>query len=222
MSPKPDELLQEAVQMHQSSQFEKGFKLAEKARKSFLKDKRPDRAIESLRVMADCVINQHNLKRAKQLYEELLDEAKHLPNKWYESAASWGLGQVAAHQMDYTSASEWFRKGLGLAESIADQWYTAWNAFGLGNSLRGLGNLSDAKSNLEQALSSFQAQNQQTFVSWVQRVYSELGGDIQSSVQQDARPWLCPMCGSKFTPQMATILRSGKIVSCEYCGTSVG
>jgi tetratricopeptide (TPR) repeat protein len=222
MSPTPDELLQEAVKMHQSSQFEKGFKLSEKARKSFLKDKRVDRAIEALRVMADCVINQRNLEKAKKLYEQLLAEATRLANKWYEAAASWGLGQVAAHQMDYASASKWFSKGLNLAEGIADQWYTAWNAFGLGNALRGLGRLSEARTNLEQALSSFQAQNQQTLASWVQRAYSEIGGDLQSGVQQEAKLWLCPMCGSKFNPQMAAILRSGKMVTCEYCGTSVG
>jgi tetratricopeptide (TPR) repeat protein len=222
MSPKPEELLQEAVQMHQSSKFEKGFKLAEKARKTFLKDKRPDRAIEALRVMADCVINQRNLEKAKQLYEQLLQEAKSLANKWYESAASWGLGQVAAHKMDYKSASEWFEKGLSLAESIADQWYTAWNAFGLGNSLRGLGQLAEARSNLDQALSSFQAQNQKTLASWVQRVYSELVGELQLGEQREAKIWLCPMCGSKYSPQVAASLRSGKMVTCEYCGTSVG
>jgi tetratricopeptide (TPR) repeat protein len=222
MSPTPEENLQEAVQMHQTSQFDRGFKLAEKSRKSFQKDKRPDRAIEALRVMADCVINKRDLKKAKQLYEELLQEAKNIANHWYEAAASWGLGQVAAHQMDYTTASEWFKKGLSLAESIADQWYTAWNAFGLGNSLRGLGQLSEARSNLEQAMSSFQAQNQQTLASWVQRVFTEIGGEIQSGDPAEAKKWLCPMCGSKFSPQMATTLRSGKIVTCEYCGTSVG
>ena len=222
MSPTPDEILQEAAQMHQASQFEKGYKLAEKARKSFQKDNRPDRAIEALRVMADCIINKRDLKRAKQLYEELLKEAVNLANRWYEAAASWGLGQVAAHQMDYTTASEWFKKGLGLAESVADQWYTAWNAFGLGNSLRGLGHLSEARSSLEQALSSFQAQNQQTLASWVQRVFTELGGEIQSGDQPEAKKWLCPMCGSKFNPQLASSLRSGKMITCEYCGTSVG
>jgi tetratricopeptide (TPR) repeat protein len=221
MSPEADELLQQAAKMHQESQFEKGFKLAEKARKLFLKNELPERAIEALRVMADCVINQRDLKKAKQLYERLLNEARKMANRWYESAASWGLGQVAAHKMDYSAASKWFSKGLMLAESVADQWYTAWNAFGLGNSLRGLGQLSEAKSNLEHALSSFQAQNQQTMVSWVQRVYSELGGEIQSPVNE-AKKWLCPMCGSKFNPQMAAVLRSGKMVTCEYCGTSLG
>jgi len=219
MSSNPETLLQEAVQLHQSSQFQRGFKLAEKARNAFLDDKRPERAVEALRIMADCTINQRNLDKAKQLYEELLEEA---PSKWYQSAASWGLGQVAAHRMDYTIASNWFRKGLNLAESIADQWYTAWNAFGLGNSLRGIGQLSEAKGNLQKALSSFQAQNQQTFASWVERAYSEIAGDSQLRDRKEAKPWLCPMCGSKFSPELAQKLRSGHIIACEYCGTSVG
>lgn len=219
MSPTPEELLHEAVQNHQASKFDKCIKAAEKARKKFQKAGRVDQAIEALRVMADCTINARDLKKAEKLYQSLLEEGGEMSNPWYQSAAMWGLGEVALHRMDYSTAANFFTTGLEIARSIADKWYAAWNAFGLANALRGLARLDEAKPLLNEAIRGFRALDKATYVSWAERILNAMGGEVASG---ESKVWLCPMCGSKFSASQAEQLKKGKIATCEYCNTSVG
>lgn len=216
----PEALLQEAVRFHQTSEFKKGLKTAEKARKEFLKDKNPSRAIEALRVMGDCAINAREFKQAQKLYDELMSEAVSTSNLFYQAAACWGLGQLSSHKMQYQDARDSFETGLKIARKIADKWYTGWNAFGMGNASRGMGNLDEAKPLYNEAIQAFQSMNQSNLVIWVERALNDIGGELSGSAE--AKVWLCPMCGSKFSVNQVEVLKRGKSVSCEYCGTTVG
>jgi tetratricopeptide (TPR) repeat protein len=218
----PEELLQEAVQMHQTSNFKKGIKLAEKARKQFLKDGNGSRATEALRVMADCTINARDLKKARKLYNQLLTEAVDISSMFYQAAAHWGLGQVFSHEMNYSDAAESFTAGLLVARKIADKWYTGWNAFGVGNACRGMGKLEDAKPFYQEAVDAFQSMNQTNLVTWVDRAFKDVGGERVEELPKGTKIWLCPMCGSKFKTSQVDVLKKSKPVSCEYCGTTVG
>ncbi|MBE0525635.1 MAG: tetratricopeptide repeat protein [Candidatus Thorarchaeota archaeon] len=223
MSPSAEEHLQEAVSCHQASDFKKGIKEAEKARKNFQKDGRTDRAIEALRVMGDCTLNARELKNAQKIYENLLQEGASISNLWFQAAANWGLGQVALHKMDYSSAFQHFQRGLEQAQSVADNWYTAWNAFGIGNALRGLARLEEAKSSYQSALQAFRSANQPTFVKWVENTLKEIGAEVpEDDTSDDLRIWLCPMCGSKLKAKQASSLKDGKMTTCGYCGTAIG
>ncbi|MHA1909779.1 MAG: tetratricopeptide repeat protein [Candidatus Thorarchaeota archaeon] len=220
MSPGPEDLLHEAVRLHQASDFKKGFKSAEEARKKFLKEGLLARATEALRVMGDCAVNARDLKKAQNLYGQLLAEAASTSNIFHQSAAQWGLGQVSSHRMDYRGAELAFSAGLKLAQKIADRWYTGWNAFGLGNAYRGTGRLDDAKDMYNEAVTAFRSMNQDSLVTWVERALNEIGGD--ATTPEQPKMWLCPLCGSRFNSSQAETLKRGKTVTCEYCGTSVG
>lgn len=219
MSPSPEEHLQEAVRLHQASDFKKGIKESEKARKKFQKEGRTDRAIEALRVMGDCTLNARDLKNAQKIYEDLLNEGANISNLWFQAAANWGLGQVSLHKMDYATALGYFESGLEEARSIADNWYTAWNAFGSGNALRGCARLEEAKKFYQEALQAFRTLNQSAIVTWVERALAEIGAEVP---KEEIRLWLCPMCGSKLNQNQASTLRNGKMATCEYCGTTIG
>ncbi|MHA1964494.1 MAG: tetratricopeptide repeat protein [Candidatus Thorarchaeota archaeon] len=224
MTPTPEELLQESSRLHSVAEFKKGMKTAEKARKKFQKAGRVDRAIEALRIMGDCVVNMHELKKAEKLYNELLEEGLGISNKWYQAASHWGLGQVSFRRMDYPNAVKHFEKGLELARSIADKWYVAWNAFGLALALRGLARLTEARPLLQEAITVFNELDQTSTQSWAEKALQEISGETE--VEQDAldeiRIWLCPMCGSKFNGEQVSDLKSRKIITCEYCGTISG
>jgi tetratricopeptide (TPR) repeat protein len=223
MSPSGEEHLQEAVRCHQSSDFKKGIKEAEKARKKFQKDGRTDRAMEALRVMGDCTLNARELKKAQKIYADLLQEGADISNLWFQSAANWGLGQIALHKMTYPIAFQHFQRGLEQAQSVADNWYTGWNAFGLGNALRGLARLDEATQSYELALRAFRAGNQSTFIKWVENTLKQMGADVPDEGHSGGLPiWLCPMCGSKLTMQQGTQLKAGRMTTCEYCGTTIG
>ncbi|NHI82816.1 MAG: hypothetical protein EAX81_00745 [Candidatus Thorarchaeota archaeon] len=221
MSPEPEELLQEAISMHQSSKFDKCIKAAEKAHKKFQKSGQIDRAVEALRVMGDCTLNAHNLKKAQTIYENLHREGIKIDNYWYQSAAKWGLGQVALRRLDYSTAVQLFEQGLTLARTTADAWYTAWNAMGLASAYRGTGRLEEARSLLEEAVYNFRKTNQSKYVQWAEKSLTEIGGEIQSGPPVEMQPYLCPMCGSRFNVEQAKKLRKGKLVTCEYCGTAI-
>ncbi len=218
MSSKAEEHLQEAYAHHRSGDFKKGIKSAESARKQFVKEGLTARALEALRVMADCAVNARDMQKATNLYAQLLEEGEKNNMVFFQAAANWGLGEVASHSMNYKVASGHFETGLGLAKSIADKWFTAWNAFGLGKAYRGLGRLEDARVLLTEALNVFKELNESRFVTWVEKLLKDIGGESHT----DEKVWLCPMCGSKFSKNQAESLRSGKVVTCEYCGTSVG
>ncbi|MFW9788075.1 MAG: tetratricopeptide repeat protein [Candidatus Thorarchaeota archaeon] len=224
MSPTPDELLQEAARLHSLSDFKKGMKTAEKARKKFQKEGRLDRAIEALRVMGDCVVNTHELKKAEKLYNELWKEGVELSNKWYQAAAHWGLGQVAFRGMNYPAAVNHFEQGLDLARSIADKWYIAWNAFGFALALRGLGRVAEARPLLQEAVSVFKDLDQPSAQSWAEKALQEIGGEteVEPGTTDEIRIWLCPMCGSKFKAEQVSALKSKRTTTCEYCGTTAG
>ena len=223
MSPSGEEHLQKAVSCHQASDFKKGIKEAEKARKKFQKEGRTDRAVEALRVMGDCTLNARDLKKAQKIYESLLQEGASISNLWFQAAANWGLGQISLHKMMYADALQFFQLGLEQAQSVADNWYTAWNAFGLGNALRGLARLEEAKRAYQAALQAFRAANQATFVTWVENTLKEMGADVPDEEHADGIPiWLCPMCGSKLTMAQGAALKAGKMTVCEYCGTAIG
>ena len=223
MSPSAEEHLQKAVSMHQASDFKKGIKEAETARKKFQKEGRTDRAIEALRVMGDCNLNARELKKAQKIYENLIEEGASISNLWFQAAANWGLGQISLHTMDYTKALQFFQRGLEQAQSVADNWYTAWNGFGVGNALRGLARLEEAKRAYQVALQAFRSANQPTFVTWVEKTLKEIGAEVPEEDSSDKlRIWLCPMCGSKLTTQKAAALKDGKMATCDYCGTAIG
>lgn len=223
MSPDAETLLQEAIRLHQVADYKKGINQAEKARKQFQKDGRIERAAEALRVMGDCTLNARDIKNAEKIYKDLMREGISLGNLWFQSAAHWGLGQVSLHRMDYSSAADNFQKGLDKARRPKDKWYTAWNAFGLANTLRSLARIEEATARYRQALALFQELNQPSITVWVERALSEIGGDLQTAEgSTEIRVWLCPLCGSKFNQQQAIALKSRKMVTCEYCGTSVG
>jgi len=223
MSPSGEEHLQKAVSYHQVSDFKKGIKEAEKARKKFQKEGRTDRAIEALRVMGDCTLNARELKKAQKIYENLLQEGASISNLWFQAAANWGLGQISSHKMMYADALQFFQRGLEQAQSVADNWYIAWNAFGLGNALRGLARLEEAKGAYQAALQAFRAANHATFVTWVENTLKQMGADVPDEDRSDGIPiWLCPMCGSKLTIQQGAALKAGKMTTCEYCGTAIG
>jgi tetratricopeptide (TPR) repeat protein len=223
MSPSAEEHLQKAVSLHQASDFKKGIKEAEQARKKFQKDGRIERAIEALRVMGDCTLNARDLEKAQKIYENLLEEGSSISNLWFQAAANWGLGQIELHRMKYTSAFQYFQLGLEQAQSVADNWYTAWNAFGLGNALRGLAQLDEATKGYQLALQAFRTANHQTFVTWVEKTLKEMGADMPGEGRSDGIPiWLCPMCGSKLTQTQGAALKDGKMTTCEYCGTAIG
>lgn len=223
MSPSAEEHLQEAIRLHQVSDFKKGLKEAEKAREKFQKDGRIDRAVESLRVMGDCTLNVHDLKKAETIYLDLSKEGQKLSNKWFQSAASWGLGQIALHRMDYHFAIQQFQRGLDLAKSISDKWYTAWNAFGLGNALRGISRANEAKEAYHHALGAFRDLNKTTFITWAEKALAQIGAEVPTTgAVGDIRIWLCPLCGSKFNTDQAIALKNGKMTTCQYCGTTAG
>ena len=223
MSPSGEEHLQKAVSCHQASDFKKGIKEAEKARKKFQKEGRTDRAVEALRVMGDCTLNARELKKAQKIYENLLQEGASISNLWFQAAANWGLGQISLHKMQYADALQFFQLGFEQAQSVADNWYTAWNAFGLGNALRGLARLAEAERAYQAALQAFRAANQANFVTWVEKTLKEMGADVPDKGHGDALPiWLCPMCGSKLTMAQGAALKAGKMTTCEYCGTAIG
>jgi len=223
MTPSGEEHLQNAVRMHQASDFKKGINAAEKARKMFQKEGRTDRAIEALRVMGDCTLNARDLKKAQKIYENLLDEGANISNQWFQAAANWGLGQISLHKMDYAQALQFFQIGLEQAQSVADNWYTAWNAFGVGNALRGLAHLEEAESAYQLALQAFGAAKQPTFVTWVENTLKEMGADVpDEGLSGGIQIWLCPMCGSKLTVTQGAALKAGKMTTCEYCGTAIG
>ena len=221
MSPSTQELLDEASQHHRDSNFKKGLKTAQKARKKARKDGDDASAIEALRIMADCALNARDMEKARDLYSELIREAAPGDNKFYLAAASWGLGQLALHQMSYHEAISLLRQGLDYAESISDEWYTAWTAFSLGNAQRGIGNLDNAHVLLEKASSTFKAMNQPAFAAWVDHVLAELGDTIPT-ITDDLSIWLCPMCGSKLDTRQVESLKKKKVIVCEYCGSSIG
>lgn len=223
MSPSGEEHLQKAINCHQTADFKKGIKEAEQARKNFQKEGRVDRSIEALRVMGDCALNARELKNAEKIYNDLLAEGVSISNLWFQAAANWGLGQITLHKMNYASAMNFFMRGLEQAQSVADNWYTAWNAYGLGNALRGLARLDEAKQNYQLALHGFRATKQSTFVSWIENTLKEMGADVPDEGHGDALPiWLCPMCGSKLTMGQGSALRQGKMTTCKYCGTVIG
>ncbi|MHA1137224.1 MAG: tetratricopeptide repeat protein [Candidatus Thorarchaeota archaeon] len=223
MSPSGEEHLQKAISCHQAYDFKKGIKEAENARKKLQKEGRTNRATEALRVMGDCTLNARELKKAQKIYEDLLQEGASITNLWFQAAANWGLGQVALHKMVYSTALQHFQSGLEQAQSVADNWYTAWNAFGLGNALRGLARLDEAKKAYELALQAFLARNQSTFVTWIENTLKEMGADVPEKGQPDGIPkWLCPMCGSKLAQAQGAALKAGKMTTCEYCGTAIG
>jgi len=223
MSPSAEEHLQKAISCHQTSDFKNGVKEAEKARKKFQKEGRDDRAIEALRVMGDCALNARELKDAVKIYNELLAEGVGIANLWYQAAANWGLGQTNLHKMNYAAAMQFFLQGLEQAKSVADNWYTGWNAFGLGTALRGLTRLEESQNNFELALQAFRAANQSTFATWVENTLKEMGADVPDEGHGDALPiWLCPMCGSKLTMAQGSSLKQGKMTTCRYCGTAIG
>ena len=224
MTPTPEELLKEAARLHSVSDFKKGMKTAEKARKNFQKEGRVDRAIEALRVMGDCVVNTHDLMKAEKLYNELFWEGYNLPNKWYQAAAHWGLGQVSFRSMNYPAAVTHFEQGLELARSIADKWYIAWNVLGLALALRGLGRLIDARPLLQEAIAAFKELNQTSAQSWAEKALQEIGDEteVEADAADEIRIWLCPMCGSKFKQEQVSLLKSKKTTTCEYCGTTTG
>ncbi len=223
MSPSSEEHLQNAVRLHQASDFKKGFKEAEKARKKFQKEGRADRAIEALRVMGDCTLNARDLRMAQKIYENLLNDGVSISNQWFQAAANWGLGQVSLHKMDYAAALQYFQTGLEQARSIADNWYTAWNAFGLANALRGHARLEEAKKFYQEALRVFQTLNQSAIITWVERALKEIGDEAtEENTTDEIRLWLCPLCGSKLNQNQASALRDGKMATCDYCGTTIG
>ncbi|MFX1369097.1 MAG: tetratricopeptide repeat protein [Promethearchaeota archaeon] len=222
MSPEPEELLEEALSLHQSSKFDKCIKAAEKARKKFQKHGQIDRATEALRVMADCTLNARDMKKAEKIYDELYREGIKIDNYWYQSAAKWGLGQVALRRLDYKTAIILLEEGLHFARRIADAWYTAWNAMGLASAYRGTGRLDEAKAILEEAIVGFKQIEQAKYVEWAERALAEIGGELTTKTPEELQPYLCPMCGSRFKESQATSLQQGKLTTCEYCGTAVG
>ncbi len=221
MTPKQLELLEEAREFHQTSNFKKGLKSAEKARKIALKEDDGGTAIEALRIMADCALNARDMNKAEFLYTQLIQESVPSNNRYYLAAASWGMGQIALHKMSYHEAISLLKQGLDYAESVADNWYTAWNAFSLGNALRGIGKLDEARYNLEKSLSAFKTINMVTYVTWAERSLSEISASADKS-KDDLIIWLCPLCGSKLEAQQADSLKKGKTIACEYCRTSIG
>jgi len=224
MTPTSEDLLAEATRLHSAADFKKCMKAAEKARKKFQKEGRVDRAIEALRIMGDCVVNTHELKKAEKLYNKLLEEGLSISNKWYQAAAYWGLGQVSFRKMDYRNAAKLFEKGLELAKSVADKWYTAWNALGLALALRGLARLTEAKPLLQEAMALFKDLGQSSAQSWAEKAVKEIGGEmeVESDTADEIRIWLCPLCGSKFKENQVSSLKSGKTTTCDYCGTTAG
>jgi tetratricopeptide (TPR) repeat protein len=214
-------MLQEATRLHGSRNYGKCIKTAEKARKKFQKEGKLDRAVEALRVMADCALNAHETKKATDLYRELMAEGKRMSNLWFQAAAHWGLGQVHLRLLRYADAVQHFQEGLERAKQVADNWYTAWNAFGLANAKRGMGRLDEARALLQEALTAFKASNQTTFVAWVTKAIQELGGAEETDAEE-IRIWLCPLCGSKFSSGQVDSLKAKKSVTCEYCGTTAG
>jgi hypothetical protein len=110
--------------------------------------------------------------------------------------------------------------GLDQARKIADKWYTAWNAFGLANAVRSSGNLKDAEDLYREAKDAFVIQNQTALVGWVEKALNEISSD--SLEPTDIQIWLCPLCGSKFSPHQVTALKAGRSTKCQYCGTTSG
>lgn len=224
MAPTPEELLADATRFHSVADYKKCMKAAEKARKKFQKDVRIDRAIEALRIMGDCVVNTHELKKAEKLYTELLEEGLSISNKWYQAAATWGLGQVSFRRMDHQNAMKLFQEGLVLARSVSDKWYIAWNALGLALALRGLARITEAKPLLHEAIALFRDLSQSSAQSWAEKALEEIGDEVEAEPEaaDEIRIWLCPMCGSKFKENQVSFLKSGKATTCEYCGTTAG
>lgn len=221
MSP-PEDSLRDAYRFFGARDFKKAEKAAEKARKDFTKQGLDARALEALRVMGDCALNARDLKTAKLYYDELMRESQKRAAAFFQAAASWGLGEVSSYRMDYATASSHFQSGLEQAKSIQDKWYMAWNSLGLGTTLRGLGKLDQAKSYLNTAMSLFREQNQDTYTGWAERALREIGGEISSKTPREAKIYLCPMCGGKYDLRKAELLSNGKMVTCDYCGTTVG
>ncbi|NWF95537.1 MAG: tetratricopeptide repeat protein [Candidatus Thorarchaeota archaeon] len=217
----PEDDLKEALDLFGRREYKKAAKAAEKAQKKFEKDGLHARAIEAQRVMADSLLNARDLKEASRVYESMLKTSQARSMVSYQAAACWGLGEIAAFGMDYAKAVSHFKLGLDLARKIADKWYTAWNGFGLGKAYRGTGKLTEAREVLTEARDLFREQNQSVYAGWVEHLLGEIGGEV-SSRKGEAKIWLCPMCGSKYPAETAQRLSAGKMVTCEYCGTTVG
>ncbi|MCF2136919.1 MAG: hypothetical protein K9W43_06695 [Candidatus Thorarchaeota archaeon] len=220
--PTSQEHLEEARTLHGRGEFKKGMKEALKARKKFLKEDQQGQATEALRVMADCTLNQHDFQEAKRLYKELLEEAHTVHATYYEAAANWGLGEIANHQMNYRKAAIYFELGLHHARSVSDKWFVAWNAFGLGKALRGQGKASEAIPYLQEGKKLFLELGHAAYASWVEKMLDEMGGDEIATAEREVRIWLCPLCGSKFNQNEAQAILTGKMATCQYCGTTVG
>jgi tetratricopeptide (TPR) repeat protein len=222
MPTNPEQLLQKAVQLFSATKFKEAFKSSEQARALFQKADQRDRAMEALRVMADSALNSRDTSQAAKLYQDLNKEGTSASNPFYQSAAQWGAGQIALRKMDYASAAASFKVGIDLSKRTADKWFSAWNALGLATAYRGMGNASDARSLLQGAASDFRSIGQSNYAEWAEKALSEIGGTAMQQSLRDLKPWLCPMCGSSFSPAQADSLKKGNLVTCEYCGTSLG
>ena len=222
MPTDPEQLLQKAVQLFSARKFKEAFKSSEQARALFQKAGNRDRAMEALRVMADSALNSRDTSQAAKLYQDLNKEGASVSSGFYQSAAQWGTGQIALRKMDYASAAGSFKMGLDLSKKTGDKWYTAWNALGLSTAYRGMGKTTDAHGLLQGAASDFRSIGQSNYAAWAEKALSEIGGTVLQQSPRDSKPWLCPMCGSSFPPIQAESLKKGSLVTCEYCGTSVG
>jgi len=222
MPTDPEQLLQKAVEFFGAAKFKEALKSSEQARTLFEKANQNDRAMEALRVMADSVLNSRDTGQATKFYQDLRKEGVSAGSTFYQSAAHWGIGQIALRKMDYASGAASFKSGLDLAKRGGDKWYSAWNALGLATAYKGMGQIVDARGLLQGALSDFKSIGQPKYASWAERALAEIGGSASAQPTPEPRPWLCPMCGSRFSPSQADSLRKGKLATCEYCGTSVG
>jgi tetratricopeptide (TPR) repeat protein len=222
MPTDPEQLLQKAVQLFSAAKFKEAFKSSEQARALFQKAGQRDRAMEALRVMADSALNSRDTSQAAKLYQDLNKEGTSASSSFYQSAAQWGMGQIALRKMDYSSAAVSFKSGLDLSKKTGDKWYSAWNALGLATAYRGTGQAADARGLLQGAASDFRSIGQPKYASWADKILTEIGGTTVAQPSKEPKPWLCPMCGSKLTADQADSLRSGKLITCEYCGTPIG
>lgn len=222
MSPDPEQLLKKAVELFGDARFKEAMKFSEQARTLFQKTDQRDRAMEALRVMADSALNSRETAQAAKLYQNLHSEGVSAASVFYQSAAEWGTGQIALRKMDYASAAGSFKAGLDLSRRGGDKWYSAWNALGLATAYRGMGKIADARTLLQGVSSDFHSIGQATYAAWAEKALSEIGATPVQQPAGDPKPWLCPMCGSRLSLAQADSLKKGKLVTCEYCGTSVG
>ncbi len=218
-----EEYLREARELHRKGEYKKGLKAARKARKRFLKAGDYLNAAEALRIMADCALNGGDINEAKRLYKELLEEGTGASLPHLESAGNWGLGEAAIHHMDFQTAEAHFRLGLQQARDSSNMWFIAWNSFGLAKALRGMGRVKEALALLDEAERLFVRLGMAEYAAWTKKMRDEMSAEKDATVpEQELRVWLCPMCGCRFAPDVAKRLSSGEVVTCQYCGTSVG